>query len=199
MKIDETLAAMQEYAVLRKVPIISTEGAAILVRLTLDFRPKSILEIGTAIGYSTLLFAANTSADAQITTIEQDSKRIEAAKEFWSETSLRGKIRIIEGDAGEVLPELEDCFDLVFIDAAKGQYLNYLLKIKDKLYPGAVIIADNVLFRGMVQGDCLPPKRYRTIVRRLKGYLEFVTNDPDFATTILDDGDGIAISYYKRG
>ena len=106
-------------------------------------------------------------------------------------------MELLDGDASEILLQLDGKFDLVFIDAAKGQYLDYLQKIMGKLSENAVVIADNVLFRGMVLSDEPPLKRYRTIVKRQREYLDFVHLDPGFLTTIHHEGDGVAISYYR--
>ncbi|SMC59239.1 O-methyltransferase [Sporomusa malonica] len=191
------LDTMEEYAAVQHVPIISREGGQLLQEVAAAVKPVAVLELGTAIGYSTLLLATTLTIGGKITTIEQDENRIAIAKQFLSDAGVLGQIKFIAGDAGEVVPQLVDKFDLVFIDAAKGQYLDYLHKVMDKLSPGAVVIADNVLFRGWVLDDKAAPKRFRTIVKRLKAYLEFVANDFRFKTTIHHIGDGMAVSYYQ--
>lgn len=188
---------MQEYAIMNNVPIISPDGSRLLQDVANAAKPLSILELGTAIGYSTLLLATSMKPCGQITTIEQDEERISIAKHFLAQTSLLGRIKFIAGDAGAILPELTDKYDLVFIDAAKGQYLDYLRKVMDKLSPGAVILADNVLFRGWVLGNDTAPRRFRTIVKRLRDYLDFVTTDKRFKTVVHPIGDGMAVSYFQ--
>lgn len=188
---------MQEYASMHNVPIISPEGSRLLQEVANAVKPLSVLELGTAIGYSTLLLATSMKEGGQITTIEQDEARISVAKHFLTQIYLFNQIKFIAGDAGAIVPELTDKYDLVFIDAAKGQYLDYLCKVMDKLSPGAVILADNVLFRGWVLGNSTAPRRFRTIVKRLRKYLDFVTTDRRFKTVVHPIGDGMAVSYYQ--
>lgn len=195
--LQKILITMQDYAHAHNVPIISQEGGRLLQAVTTAAKPVSILEIGTAIGYSTLLLAASMPPNGKITTIEQDETRIELARSFLTQAGKFDQVTIIAGDASEVLPTLTGNFDLVFIDAAKGQYLDYLHKIMDKLSPKAVIVADNVLFRGWVLDDSNAPRRYRTIIKRLKAYLDFVTKNNQFKTVVHPIGDGMAVSYYQ--
>ncbi|MBP2634166.1 MAG: putative O-methyltransferase [Firmicutes bacterium] len=196
-KIYEILSEMEQYAVTHNVPIIQKESTQLLCEITAANKPVSILEIGTAIGYSTLLLAAAMPVHGKITTIELDEQRVTMAKRFFSQAGINNEIEFITGNAGEVLSGLTGKFDFVFIDAAKGQYLDYLFKIMDKLSPGAIVIADNVLFRGWVLGSETIPKRFRTIVKRLKAYLDFVSNDVRFDTVIHHIGDGVAVSHYQ--
>lgn len=195
--IKSVLDKMEAYAAVQHVPIISKEGGQLLQEVAVAVKPENVLELGTAIGYSTLLLSATLAINGKITTIEQDENRLAIARQFLSAAGVLEQIKLISGDAGEVVPQLADTFNLVFIDAAKGQYLDYLHKVMDKLSPGAVVVADNVLFRGWVLDDKATPKRFRTIVKRLKAYLEFVTNDSRFKTTIHHVGDGMAVSYYQ--
>ena len=191
------LAAMEDYAMAHNVPIINRESGQLLQTVTAAANPRSVLEIGTAIGYSTLLLAANMAPGGKITTLEQDEERILVARQFLAQAGALDQIEIIAGNAGEVVSGLSDSFDLVFIDAAKGQYLDYLHKVMDKLSPGAIVIADNVLFRGWVIDNQATPRRFRTIVKRLKAYLDFVTNDTRFDTVVHQIGDGMAVSRYQ--
>lgn len=192
------VAAMEDYAVTHQVPIISPEGAHLLQTVAAAARPAAILEIGTAIGYSTLLLSAVMDPGGQITTIEQNRERIEIAREYLAAAGVASQIELLAGDAGQILSGLAGPFDLVFIDAAKGQYLDYLHKVMDKLSPGAVVIADNVLFRGWVLDETkAAPRRYRTIIKRLRAYLDFVTHSSYFKTTLYQIGDGIAVSHYQ--
>lgn len=193
----ELLKEMEDYASEYNIPIINKVSSDLLIDTVKKTAPKSILEIGTAVGYSALLMANQMPKDGQIITIEQDANRVDTAYDFITRAGKIDQIQLLDGDASEILTQLEGRFDLVFIDAAKGQYLDYLQKIMDKLSDGAVIIADNVLFRGMVMSEEPPLKRYRTIVKRLREYLDFVNHDPRFSTTIHSEGDGVAISYYQ--
>lgn len=196
-KLQKILIAMEDYASNHNVPIISPEGGRLLQEVSASIKPVSVLEIGTAIGYSTLLLANTMAPNSKITTIELDETRLEVARQFLAQANKLDQIEFITGDAGIVLPSLTGYFDLVFIDAAKGQYLDYLQKVMDKLSPEAVIIADNVLFRGWVLGDSTAPRRFRTIVKRLRAYLDFVTKDTHFKTVVYHIGDGIAVSHYQ--
>lgn len=193
----QVLTLMEAYADTQHVPIISREGRLLLQAVTAAAKPAAILEIGTAIGYSTLLLAAAMGPNGRIITLEKDEDRLAVAKRFLADAALSTPIHLIAGDAGEIIPRLAGPFDLVFIDAAKGQYLDYLHKVMDKLSPEAVVIADNVLFRGWVLDEQAAPRRFRTIIKRLKAYLNFVTTDQRFKTTIHPRGDGMAVSYYQ--
>ena len=196
MNLTEILTALEQYALQNRVPIINKVAGNLLVKTVEEKQPVSILEIGTAIGYSALLMCSKMPPDGKIVTIEKDKLRAAVAKDYISRAKKADRIQIICGDAADILDKLSGRYDMVFIDAAKGQYLNYLLKIINKLNPEAVIVADNVLFRGMVRED-KSPRRYRTIVKRLREYLDFMTTDPRFVTSIREVGDGLAISYYQ--
>lgn len=198
VKVSELLQEMQAYASERKIPIISPAGSELLARTVANCKPSSILEIGSAIGYSTLLMASQASLNTSIVSIEINSDRLSMARHYVERAGFSERVRFIEGDASEILPKLAGNFDFVFIDAAKGQYLDYLLKITGKLAPTATIVSDNVLFRGLVLSEAQPPRRYKTIVKRLRQYLQFITDNPQFSTTIHEEGDGLAISYYQR-
>jgi predicted O-methyltransferase YrrM len=193
----ELFKLMEEYAALHRVPVIGIDGAALLASTVADKQPESILEIGTAIGYSTLIIASQMPAGARITTIEIDPIRAAVACDYIIRSGFADRINVLVGDAVKIIPELKDKYDMVFIDAAKGQYLVYLGKILDRLVTGAVIFADNVLFRGWVRGGEDPPRRFRTIVLRLRAYLDFVTTDTRFTTVVHSTGDGVAISCYQ--
>ncbi len=196
-KYTELFKEMEEFAEQYQVPIISPQGGNLLVEIIKKQKPNRILEIGTAIGYSALLMEANMPCNGNIVTIEQNEERLAVARTFIQKAGAENKIQVLAGDAALVLSQIEGTFDMVFIDAAKGQYLDYLQKIIPHLAPGAVIIADNVLFRGWVLGENSPPKRFRTIVKRLKEYIEFIERDCRFETSIHETGDGMAISYYQ--
>ena len=193
----ELFKEIEDYATEYNIPIINKVSSELLIEAVQKKAPRSVLEIGTAVGYSALLMVNEMSKDGKIVTIEQDANRVDTAYDFITRAGKIEQIQLLDGDASEILLQVEGKFDFVFIDAAKGQYLDYLQKVIDKLSDGAVIIADNVLFRGMVMSDEPPLKRYRTIVKRLREYLDFVNNDPRFSTTIHSEGDGVAISYYR--
>ena len=193
--IQEQLSALEHYGREHHIPIIGEAGGRLLSQTVGRCRPQSVLEIGTAIGYSTLLIAAQLPPTATITTLEIDRERAQIAHDVFCKLGMANQIRVLVGDAGQRLTQMDDSFDFVFIDAAKGQYPDYLRKIRRLLTPGGTIVADNVLFRGMVLAEQPTPRRYRTIVRRLQEYLELVTTDPLLQTELHHLGDGMAISY----
>ncbi|MDT8901049.1 O-methyltransferase [Anaeroselena agilis] len=193
---DDLLRSMEEYAALRTIPVIGRDGAALLAATVAEAGPRTILEIGTAIGYSTLLMAERAPNDAVITTIEVDAERAAAAAAFFRRSRHAGRIDLLVGDAAAILPVLGGTYDFLFIDAAKAHYLDYLAKAMDKLRPGAVVFADNVYFYGLVTAE-RPPRRMRTLVKRMRAYLDFVNSDARFATTVHPIGDGIAISRFQ--
>ena len=194
----ESLKRLEEYAKSNHIPVIKENTRSLVVSLLQTSRPCAVLEIGTAIGYSALLMALHLPLDATITTIEIDDKRAALARTAIANAGLSAEIQVIVGDAAMVLPELAGPFDFVFIDAAKGQYPVYLEKLLGKLADGAYIVADNVLFRGMVHSSASIPRRFRTIVRRLQTYLAAVQEDPHFVTTLYEIDDGIAVTRFCK-
>ena len=193
---EELLREMEDYAALHHVPIINERGRQAFLQIVQEARPHRVLEIGTAIGYSSLLMAQNGAADIDITTLELSDERIKTAQGYIDRSAYAGRIHIMGGDAAENLLQLQltgQKFDFVFIDAAKGQYLDYFHKIQPMLTENAVILADNVLFRGYVKGDVPTPRRFKTIVKRLREYIELVSQPP-YVTEILENGDGLAVT-----
>lgn len=189
------LAEMQAYGEANHVPIININGLAVLERAVAAKRPRRVLEIGTAIGYSTLYIAANGAPDVEIVSLELSPERAAVARDFVDRSAYGSRIRIIIGDAGENIQKLTGLFDMVFIDAAKGQYPDYLRKIYPLLTEDALVVADNVLFRGYVRGDVPAPRRFRTIVKRLREYIAMVAENGHFKTEIYENGDGLAVSW----
>lgn len=189
------LAEMKAYGEANHVPIINANGLAVLTEAVAQKKPRHVLEIGTAIGYSTLYIAANGAPDVDIVSLELSPERAAVAREFVDKSIYGSRITIITGDAGENIKKLNGPFDMVFIDAAKGQYPDYFRKISPLLSDDALIVADNVLFRGYVRGDVPAPRRFRTIVKRLREYIDMVTEDGRFKTEIYENGDGLAVSW----
>ena len=190
---------MRQFAALENVPILAVTSAEKLIEVVKETKPKRILEIGTAIGYSALLMIKSADASASLTTIEMDPERAALARRFIAKADELRRIEIIEGDAAQILPRLEGRYDFIFIDGPKGQYLRQLkMLLPEKLAEKATVIADNVGFRGMVDGTtpCLP--RYRTLVTRLREYIDFVSKNPHFSTQIFASADHLAISYYSK-
>jgi predicted O-methyltransferase YrrM len=135
---------------------------------------------------------------ASLVTLEIDEARATIAQQHINAAGFNDRVTLVPGDAADTIGQLTGKFDFVFLDGPKGQYLAYLRLLLDKLAPDAVVVADNVLFRGMVNAEENPPHRYRTLVIRLREYLDFVSTDDRFTTTLLPDGDGVAISYYRE-
>jgi predicted O-methyltransferase YrrM len=195
---DEILKDMEAYAKKENVPIINENGKAVLIEIAAAKRAKRILEIGTAIGYSALLLAKNSAEDVQITTLELSDERADQAEKFIAASPYKNQIKLLRGDAAMNMEILDGPFDLVFMDAAKGQYPEYFRLALPLLADDATIIADNVLFRGYVRSEEKPPRRYKTIVKRLREYIEIVEQHPEFTTKIYENGDGLAVSQRRR-
>lgn len=177
------------------VPIIRKEMQSFLKVFLGIQRPKRILEVGTAVGFSAILMAEYNPVDCEITTIENYDKRIPIARENFVRAEKDKQITLIEGDATEVLKTLEEPFDLIFMDAAKGQYINYLPDIMRLLKKGGVLISDNVLQDGdIIESHFVVTRRNRTIHKRMREYLYELTHRDDLRTMVLPIGDGITIS-----
>ena len=180
------------------VPIIRKEMGALLKVFMAMQRPKNILEVGTAVGYSSILMGENTDADTKITTIENYDKRIPIARENFVRAGMENKITLIEGDAGEVLKTLTGPYDFIFMDAAKAQYIVILPDIIRLLAPGGVLVTDNVLQEGdIIESRYGVTRRNRTIYDRMREYLYAVTHSDELQTSIVPIGDGITISVKK--
>ena len=192
----ELLDTIEKKAVEEGVPIIRSETAALLRSLTAALRPENILEIGTAVGYSALQMCQVMPKNCHITTIEKYEKRIPEAKENFRKAGEESRITFLEGDADMWLKELKGKqFDLVFMDAAKGQYLNWLPLLLDLMPVGAVLISDNVLQDGdVVQSRFAVQRRNRTIHSRMREYLYELKHMEEFETAVIPIGDGVTIS-----
>ena len=192
----ELLDTIEKKAIEDGVPIIRSETAALLRSLTAALRPENILEIGTAVGYSSLQMCQVMPANCHITTIEKYEKRIPEAKENFRKAGEESRITFLEGDADMWLKELKGKqFDLVFMDAAKGQYLNWLPLLLDLMPVGAVLISDNVLQDGdVVQSRFAVQRRNRTIHSRMREYLYELKHMEEFETAVIPIGDGVTIS-----
>ena len=192
----ELLDTIEKKAIEDGVPIIRSETAALLRSLTAALRPENILEIGTAVGYSALQMCQVMPANCHITTIEKYEKRIPEAKENFRKAGEESRITFLEGDADMWLKELKGKqFDLGFMDAAKGQYLNWLPLLLDLMPVGAVLISDNVLQDGdVVQSRFAVQRRNRTIHSRMREYLYELKHMEEFETAVIPIGDGVTIS-----
>ena len=176
-----------------KVPIIMDDTLEVVAKILTEIKPNKILEIGTAVGYSAICFSEYLQENGKIDTIERDTERVKEARENIKKAEVEDKINIYEGDAVEILPTLNDEYDVVFIDAAKGKYPFFLNQALRMIRQGGVIIADNVLYKGYVMSDYNKHKQ-RTAVRNLREYIAEITNNDKLETEILEVGDGLAIS-----
>ena len=177
------------------IPIIMDDTLEVIDKILKEKKPKAILEIGTAVGYSAMCFSEYLADGGIIDTIEREHERVEEAKENIKKVGVEEKINILEGDAVEILPTLDKKYDVVFIDAAKGKYPFFLAEAKRMLNENGIIFADNILYKGYVMSDYNKHKQ-RTAVRNLREYIKEVTEDENCKTEILEVGDGLAISRF---
>ena len=190
------LDKIKEKAIEENIPIIMDDTLEYIYKLYENNKINSILEIGTAVGYSAICFSEILSDNGFIDTIERDEQRILEAKENVKKMRLEDKINIISGDAVEILPTLNKKYDMVFIDAAKGKYPFFLKEALRMLNDNGIILADNILYKGYVMSDYNKHKQ-RTAVRNLREYVKEVTENPNIETEILEVGDGLAVSRIK--
>ncbi len=189
----QELEKIKQKALEEHIPIIMDDTLEVVDEILTKLKPKKILEIGTAVGYSAICFSEYLIVGGKIDTIERDEERILQAKENIKKVGVEEKINIYEGDAVEILPTLNEKYDMIFIDAAKGKYPFFLKEALRMLNEGGVILADNILYKGYVMSDYNKHKQ-RTAVRNLREYIAEVTNNPNLKTEILEVGDGLAIT-----
>lgn len=186
---------IEKEAIADEVPIIRKEMGNLLKVLLQLVQPERILEVGTAVGYSSILMSENMPEKCTITTIENYDKRIPVARNNFKRAGKENVITLIEGDALEVLKTLEGPYDFIFMDAAKGQYINYLPDVKRVLRKGGLLISDNILQEGeIVESRYAVTRRNRTIHTRIREYVYELTHSEDFVTSIVPIGDGITLS-----
>lgn len=191
----EWLNEIERQAKADNVPIIRTEMQSFLRLLLVMKKPVSILEVGTAVGFSALLMSEYMPDNCHITTIEKYEKRIPIAKENFTKAGRQDKITLLEGDAAEILAQLKEPFDFIFMDAAKGQYLNFLPDVLRLLNPGGLLVSDNVLQDGdIIESRYAITRRDRTIHARMRDYLYELKHNPVLETSILPVGDGATVS-----
>ena len=194
----ELLDAIEAEAVRDYVPIIRKEMQSFLKMMLQLQQPRRIQEVGTAVGFSAILMAEYNPKPCEITTIENYEKRIPIARENFKRAGKQDMIELLEGDATQVLKTLQEPFDFIFMDAAKGQYLNFLPDILRLLSPGGILISDNVLQDGdIVESRFAVTRRNRTIHKRMREYLYELTHHEELVTTVLPVGDGITVSVKK--
>ena len=189
----EELEKIKQKALEEHIPIIMDDTLEVVDKILKEIKPKRILEIGTAVGYSAMCFSEYLQKDGKIDTIERDKERIAEARINIKNVGVEDKINIYEGDAVEILPTLNEKYDVVFIDAAKGKYPFFLNQALRMINKNGIILADNVLYKGYVMSDYNKHKQ-RTAVRNLREYIKEVTENPNIQTEILEVGDGLAIS-----
>lgn len=195
----ETLDAIEKEALDTYVPIIRKEMQSFLKLLLAMQKPMKILEVGTAVGFSAILMAEYGPADCEITTIENYDKRIPIARENFVRAKKERQITLLEGDAQEILPTLQGPFDLIFMDAAKGQYINFMPEVLRLLKKDGVLVSDNVLQEGdIVESHYVVERRNRTIYKRMREYIYELTHNEQLVTAILPVGDGITVSVKKQ-
>ena len=192
----EELNIIKEKALEEHIPIIMDDTLEVIDKYLKENKPNRILEIGTAVGYSAMCFSEYLQEGGKIDTIERDEERIIQAKENIVKVGVQDKINIYEGDAVEILPTLNEKYDMIFIDAAKGKYPFFLKESIRMIKDGGIIFADNILYKGYVMSDYNKHKQ-RTAVRNLREYIAKVTENPDLETQILEVGDGLAITKRK--
>ena len=190
----DELLIIKNRALKNHIPIIMDDTLSVVAEILQKMKPTKILEIGAAVGYSAMCFSEYLQEGGRIDTIERDKERIAEAKENFVKVGVQDKIKLYEGDAVAILPTLNEKYDVVFIDAAKGKYPFFLNQALRMLNDKGVIIADNVLYKGYVMSDYNKHKQ-RTAVRNLREYIAMVNEDEQLKTQILEVGDGLAVSY----
>ena len=196
LDIDEKLAARRADALARGIPVADDETLQFLLVTLALTKPSRILEIGTAVGLSgvaTLLACPN----AKLTTIELEEERYLEAKKNFSDFGVSERVTAHLGDAGEILAMMDGQFDFVFLDGPKAQYERYLFDLKRLLKKGGILFSDDVLLFGWVSGEEEAPQKRRSIVGKIRSYLDVLTADKDFLTSVLNVGDGVALSVYQ--
>ena len=181
------------------VPVIRREMQSFLKVLLAIHRPLRVLEVGTAVGFSALLFCEYGPENMQVTTIEKYEKRIPIARENFRRAGREEQITLLEGDAADILKELQEPYDLIFMDAAKGQYIHFLDDVLRLMKPGSVLVSDNVLQGGdLIESHYAVERRNRTIYKRMREYLYELKHNDQLLTSVIPLGDGVTVSVRKE-
>lgn len=196
LNIDERIAARRADALSRGIPVADDETLNFLLLTLRMAKPLRILEIGTAVGLSAVSMLYECPS-ARLTTIELEEERYLEAKKNFADFGVSDRINAHLGDAGEILAMMDGEFDFVFLDGPKAQYEKYLFDLKRLMKQGAILFADDVLLYGWVSGEEPTPQKRHSIVDKIRSYLEVVTADKDFITSVLNVGDGVALSVYN--
>ena len=194
----EELFKIKQKALEEHIPIIMDDTLEVIAKILMEKKPEKILEIGTAVGYSAICFSEYLKENGRIDTIERDAQREAEARENIKKVGVEDKIKLYEGDAVEILPTLNEKYDVVFIDAAKGKYPFFLEQALRMLKDDGIILADNILYKGYVMSNYNKHKQ-RTAVTHLRQYIKATTENPELETKILEVGDGLAISKKIKG
>lgn len=190
------LEEMEQYADEQNVPIMEKEGIEFLTNLIKEKEIKTVLEIGTAIGYSAIHMCL-IDPEIRVVTVERDKNRYQEAFKNIEKAEMRDRIRVITADAFDVI--LEETFDLIFIDAAKSQYTKFFEKFKKNLNQKGIIVTDNLKFHGLVgHAEEIESKNLRSMVRKIQNYLDFLKTNEEFTTIFYDIGDGVGVSTRKN-
>lgn len=197
LNIDENLSKKRAEALERGVPVCDDETLQFLLLTLKMVKPKKILEIGTAVGLSGVAML-QTLENAKLTTIELEEERYVEAKRNFAFFNVQDRVTAHLGDAGEILSMMDGEFDFVFMDGPKAQYEKYLFDVKRLLNKGGILFADDVLLFGWVSGEEEAPQKRRSIVEKIRSYLDVITSDKDFHTSVLNVGDGVALSVYEK-
>ena len=196
LNIDERIIARRKDALARGIPVADDETLQFLLLTIAATKPKRILEIGTAVGLSAVAMLYECE-NARITTMELEEERYLEAKQNFEDFGVLDRVKAYLGDAGEILGMMDGEYDFVFLDGPKAQYEKYLFDLKRLMKKGAILFADDVLLYGWVSGEEPTPKKRQSIVDKIRSYLDTITEDTDFITSVLNVGDGVALSVYK--
>lgn len=192
----DLLADIEKYGRENKIPILLDDSLEFILDLLAKIKPKRVLEIGTAIGFSAINFSKYLAEDGRIDTIEIESLRVEQALQNIASVGVSDKIRVMEGDALDILPYLNESYDFIFIDAAKGKYNEFFEHALRLCKKGGYIVADNVLYKGMVLSDYNKHKQ-RTAVNKLRHFIDMVMENQDLESSLHDIGDGLMVCKVK--
>ena len=195
LNIDETLSKKRADALSRGIPVADDETLQFLLVTLRMAKPLKILEIGTAVGLSGVAML-QACKNATLTTMELEEERYLEAKENFKAFGVENRVSAYLGDAGEILAMMDGQYDFVFLDGPKAQYEKYLFDIKRLLRRGGTLFSDDVLLYGWVSGEEPAPQKRHSIVEKIRAYLDTLTNDKDFITSVLNVGDGVALSVY---
>lgn len=190
---NDTLDNIRNLSTIEFLPILSNECEVVLLDLLKKEKPKHILEIGTCVGYSSSIMLLNS--EAIVDTIELDEERQKVAKSVWEAQGLTERVNAFLGDANVILKDVikDNIYDFVFLDGPKSRYLEHLQIVFDHVKSGGIILADDVLFFGLVKGEEHVAHKHRTIVRHLREFLDYIEKDPNLDVELINEGNGIAI------